>query len=135
MSLAVVVSEKNLSVFRSLRTVRALRPLRALSRLEGMKVTMVDKLFCYCASIKFQRFAISYKNFCLLKKFEFGFHVYNRRTLQLICSFFCFFLFNFQNAIEPFVRLPVLQLYIENGLFCGGGHKKPKYAGPIPGFH
>ncbi|XP_031569259.1 sodium channel protein 60E-like, partial [Actinia tenebrosa] len=43
-SVACIVQDKNLSVFRSLRTVRALRPLRAVSRLEGMKV-VVNALF------------------------------------------------------------------------------------------
>ncbi|KXJ05965.1 Sodium channel protein 1 brain [Exaiptasia diaphana] len=43
-SVACIVEDKELAVFRSLRTVRALRPLRAVSRLEGMKV-VVNALF------------------------------------------------------------------------------------------
>ena len=37
-SIACAFENKNLAVFRSLRTLRALRPLRAISRLEGMRV-------------------------------------------------------------------------------------------------
>lgn len=44
-SIACVFENKNLAVFRSLRTLRALRPLRAISRLEGMRVNKRFRAF------------------------------------------------------------------------------------------
>ena len=63
-----------------------------------------------------------------------GFLLYNQ--------YFATFLFGF--SVCRFIEIelkPLLDLLnteftiIENGLFCGGGHRKQRIAGSIPGFH
>ena len=63
-SIACVFENKNLAVFRSLRTLRALRPLRAISRLEGMRV---NKRFCdFFSQLKmFNKENVSTSSMCL----------------------------------------------------------------------